>query len=80
MNNVIKIFKQIQSTTSTNEKINTDGIGIYGFYDIAKKILKGTENIKNIRKILMGRVSISAIKYTQWILSGRCAELSVQLA
>lgn len=61
------------------EPINLTGISIYDFYDVARRLLDNEQYLQKIKHLILGRVSISATKFTKWIIPGRCAELSIPL-
>jgi len=61
------------------DPLNLTGVSIFDFYDVARRLLDKEEYLAKIKKLILGRVSISATKFTKWVVPGRCSELSVPL-
>lgn len=60
--------------------MKSNGLSVFEFYDTAKRLLIDNEFLAYLRKILYGRVSLSAVKFTSfWITPGRCSEIPIKL-
>lgn len=67
------------SVTCALDPINPIGLSIFEFYDVGVRLMSDPKLIKYLKPFLYGRVSISAIKFQQWIIPGRCSEIPLNL-